>query len=315
MGLQFAAIALPVQVYAFTHRYPMEFIPITAAERDAINALQGGYRITNNECTFLAMYIWREVYHYEYAAYNGCLLVRSKYKDSPYAYRYPIGDGDRAAALDALRAHWATSRETPRLLGVTDEMLAELRTLCPNVQATPLRDYFDYVYDVAELSELAGKKYHAKRNHIAALERGGYEYSQIAPSDVDDCIAAYETWLRAHKLGDTHELQSEYRAIVDMLHNLDAWHIMSGMLRQNGRVIAFTMGEHLNDDTVVLHVEKADASVKGAYPCINRDFLRNACSAYTYVNREDDSGVEGLRKAKLSYNVHHFVEKYKVDFE
>ncbi len=251
-------------------------------------------------------------FNYSYAISNDCLIIRSRYKDKPHAYRYPIGSGDKCAAFKELLAYCKENGEPFRLYSLTSDMLDSLKCHCCKIEAAPLRDYFDYVYNVEDLINLTGKKYHAKRNHLNNFLQNNYEYQRITSADADEVMACYDKWLFERENEDNYFLQLERESISHLLANIDKLELTAAMLRVNSNICAFTIGEELNPETVVVHIEKADTSVKGAYPAINNLFLKNEWSTYKYVNREDDSGIEGLRKAKLSYYPAFFIEKFEV---
>lgn len=166
----------------------------------------------------------------------------------------------------------------------------------------PLRDSYDYIYLTENLINLPGKKFHGKRNHIAAFVRDNeWSYEPITADNLDECIAMNAEWERRNREKDPEAMDDELDAINISFKNYFELGFVGGLLRANGEVVAFTFGEEMNPEMFCTHIEKAYADVRGAYPMINREFAANALSQYKYVNREDDTGSEGLRKAKLSY--------------
>ncbi len=172
-------------------------------------------------------------------------------------------------------------------------------------------DYSDYIYNVEDLIKLSGRKYHGKKNHINYfLKNYEYSYEPIGSENIEECRE-----LKAHWLSFEEENSSAIResvAIDRALDNYDALGYEGGLIRIGGVVKAFTFGEKLNDEVFVIHVEKADANIRGLYPMINREFAINKLASYKYVNREEDLGMEGLRKAKLSYGPVMMWDKYEV---
>jgi hypothetical protein len=178
------------------------------------------------------------------------------------------------------------------------------------------RDQSDYIYLSEDLIQLKGRKYHRKRNHIKQFkEKYTYQYLPLTPELVSDCLRLQTEWCDLRQCEVIPGLHNESIAIKEAFSHFEALEVMGGVILINDRVEAFTLGEPLNRDTVVIHIEKANPSFDGLYPMINQAFLENHCSGYTYVNREQDLGEEGLRKAKESYFPHHMVNKYAITLE
>ena len=174
------------------------------------------------------------------------------------------------------------------------------------------RDMADYVYTRESLATLAGKKLHSKRNHInrfAELYPRWY-YRPLSGSNRDDAYRVAEKWYRENDSDDDIGKQIEYNVSLAAIRYQDQLGMQGGVLyTAPDEPVAFTIGERLSDDTYVVHIEKAFSEIRGAYPMINREFIRHTCSGYDYVNREEDTGAEGLRKAKLSYKPAFLIEK------
>lgn len=177
------------------------------------------------------------------------------------------------------------------------------------------RDYFDYIYNADELRTLKGKKYAKKRNHINAFMKeydGKFEYKALKKEDKDDACKFLRGWKRHHD-EITNTLESELTAVCRMIDNLDKLDIKCGVIYVDGRIEALSMGSLINNGKeAVIHVEKANADMRGMYPLINQQFLLNEFPDVEIVNREEDLGIEGLRKAKLSYNPIKLLEKYNI---
>lgn len=155
-----------------------------------------------------------------------------------------------------------------------------------------------------------GKKYSSKRNHINKLtERHSFEYRRYNKEDYENCIMLYQEWVKA-KGGLTDNYQNEYKALKDALTYIDELGLVCGLLFVDGKLEAFSIGEKFGDDMAIIHFEKANAAIQGTYALINREFVCHEWSDLEYINREEDMGLEGLRKAKLSYNPVFLNEKY-----
>jgi hypothetical protein len=169
---------------------------------------------------------------------------------------------------------------------------------------TENRNFADYLYNAQDLLELSGKKYHSKRNFIARFEReNDWQYEDITPDNLSDVWEFQDKWCRKNGCDTNISLQEEATCIAILLYNLDYLKAKGGLLRVNGKVVAFAVASRVGYDTLDIHVEKADYDVVGSYPMINREFLRhNVTPEIVYINREEDMGLENLRKAKLSYH-------------
>ena len=265
-----------------------------------------GYR--GAEYTFANLYLWSYFYG-EVCQHKGFLCQRLNFKDI-HQYIYPAGCGDPKEVLDLL---WQDSHAKgwPFVVrSLTEETMARLQALYPGkFTYEENRNAFDYLYEIETLTELKGKKYQAKRNHINRfLENNPDWYTEIITADNRDvCMALAEKWY------ETHEDAADKRALEKAFAHYDELCFEGIILyAAPGQPVAFSMGNRISRDTFDVNFEKAFAEVQGAYPLINREFARFVRDNHPdirYLNREDDMGVEGLRKAKESYHPI-FLEKY-----
>lgn len=211
-------------------------------------------------------------------------------------------------------AHLRDHGHDPKLARVSTAQLERLGVTGERFSVEPDRDNWDYVYSVRDLVELAGDKYHRKRNHIAQFqaEHTQWEYRPLTPDLAPACEELQDLWCDEKHCDLSATLHAESRAVKEALHNLDRLSALGGCILVGGKVEAFTLGEPLNADTVTIHIEKANAAFHGLYQVINQQFLEHQGHDFAYVNRQQDLGVQGLRKAKESYHPHHMIEKYVV---
>lgn len=173
---------------------------------------------------------------------------------------------------------------------------------------TPCRDLFDYVYSTEALIKLTGRRFHSKRNHINTFTSlYDYKYTSIGPHNIALLRKAADSLFTER---DNEDLSDEYGAICTAIDAFEELGLSAGVITVDGKIVAYSIGEKMNHNTALIHTEKADRGYTGAYSIINRDFLREEFSDTLYVNREEDMGIEGLRKAKLSYNPIYFNEVY-----
>ena len=174
-----------------------------------------------------------------------------------------------------------------------------------------VRNWADYIYKVSDLLELAGRKYQPKRNLISRFRNNNeWTYEDIDNGNIAECVAMNEEWCQRNGCNDEGSLQLEAGAVAAMLAHFCELGLCGGLLRVQGKVIAYTVGEPLSGDTFIVHIEKAFTEFQGAYQTINQQFLLHHAAGFQYVNLEDDAGDAGLRKAKLSYHPAFMQEKY-----
>ncbi|MFY9377952.1 MAG: phosphatidylglycerol lysyltransferase domain-containing protein, partial [Peptococcia bacterium] len=180
------------------------------------------------------------------------------------------------------------------------------------------REGYDYIYTLEKLVSLSGKKLQSKRNHINRFiaNNADWSFEEISQDNLSECWEMNQEWCRQNGCKDDELLNEEYCAVRRCFNNYEALELEGGLLRLAGKVIAFTMGERLNSDTYVVHIEKAFGEIQGAYQLINREFAKLIQERHpdiVYVNREEDMGYEGLRRAKMSYRPVRMEEKYVAD--
>lgn len=265
----------------------------------------------NCEMTFANIYLWsRTIFPLKYAIVEDTICFLSENED--HAVTFPVGAGDKKKVIELLKEEWKKEGRKLKLRLVTEEQFLKLQEMYgDDLEISYNRDYADYVYETEKLIQLSGKKYHGKKNHINRFiaNHPNWQYEPITKENVAECIAMAEEWGIKNGCDTDKEKQQELSVTIQGLNMLEELDLKGGLIRAEGQVIAFTFGESVTDDTFVIHVEKAFAEIQGAYPMINREFLKAEAAEYLYVNREEDTGSEGLRKAKLSYHPAFLIEK------
>jgi uncharacterized protein len=291
-----------------------DFRPLQLEDREPMHDMLWNYTPGISEMTFTNLFIWRGHYGFQWAIYKDWLLVIAREGvNGTYAFQ-PIGPSSRKEAVLVLLEWLRDERkiENPRIERADEKCIVEL-TGIQNLAIESMRDHFDYVYRRDDLVKLAGSKYRSKRNHINQLLRFyTFEYDLLQEKHIDDCLSLQEKWCQMNRCEDDLDLLSEDGAIREILTHYNDLQVQGAVIVIGGRVGAFTAGERLNNDTVVIHIEKADPDIPGLYPLINQEFCKNISDDAIFINREQDLGIDGLRKAKLSYYPDHFVEKYRI---
>lgn len=289
------------------------------ADRQWVAPLMWAEGCCASQYNFANLYLWSRAFRQKVARLNDRLLVelRAFGKDG-VCYAFPSGSGSLAPALDALSSEAAAQGVGLTLAGVTQRQRQRLETeFAGRFEFTPDRDSFDYVYDVNRLADLGGKKLHAKRNHIHRFDDRfpDWMFEPITRENVADCLALEEEWAAARH-GDgagADILHEETVAVIEALYQMDALQLEGGLIRAEGRPVAFSLGSFTTGDCFDVHFEKAYGDIQGAYSVINREMARMVRAkhpAVKWLNREDDLGLEGLRKAKLSYYPDILLEKF-----
>lgn len=275
-----------------------------------VDALLRGGSHRGCEYNFTNLFVWSGAYDQRVARVGDFLVTRLRGALGP-AYIYPAGTGDIAPVLSAL-AEDAGQRGDPfRLVCLTLSQTRELEARFPGRFAfTPDRDGFDYLYDIDRLADLPGKKLHGKRNHIHRLDEAcpGWSWAPLTPADIGPCLALDAAWhreaLSREAVQGLSTLDDEHHALVLALEHLDALGLEGVVLRCGDQVLGFSLGAPLTETIFDVHFERALGQVQGAFPAVNRSFARYVREKYPkirYLDREDDMGIPGLRKAKLSY--------------
>ncbi|NLY44199.1 MAG: DUF2156 domain-containing protein [Clostridiaceae bacterium] len=265
-----------------------------------------------SDLTFTNLFIWRKSYRVKYALINDFLCILARYKDNEPFALMPIGTGDIGPVIETL-IEFFKERGTPLILkSLTKDMIREIESRIPGkFSYKPDRNTFDYVYLSSDLIKLEGKKYHAKRNHINKfLSLYEYTYHPLTADLIDDCIEAAENWCKKKNCQESESLEDEKTAILEALRNFEALKFKGGIIKIKDKTVAFTLGEQMTKDMAVIHVEKADPDIPGSYAVINQQFCEKEWSNVKYINREEDLGIPGLRKAKKSYHPVRMVEKH-----
>ncbi len=294
----------------------LDFKDIGLKDREWVNELLSYNDYMATEYCFTSLFIWADIFNTKIARYNDLLAIKSTYNGRA-GYIFPAGKGTDEEIASIIGMY----REDARRCGLKAEMVSVipqtreiLERACPgSFGFEPVRDSFDYIYRTEDLINLKGKKYQPKRNHIARFREHEWQYEPIVEANLQECIRMNDEWCRINGCAGNMSMKSEACAVRKALANYMKLGLKGALLRTDGKVVAYTVGETLNSNTFIVHIEKAFSDIRGAYPMINREFLAHEAGSLTYVNREDDAGDEGLRNAKLSYVPAFLLEKYRVD--
>ncbi|WP_099204096.1 DUF2156 domain-containing protein [Scatolibacter rhodanostii] len=289
----------------------LEFRNVLLEDKKWIDPLYKINQFRSCEFSFANLYIWHEQYHTQIANVDGFFVAKSAHSHS---FSFPIGDGTPKPIIEKLMKYADEEGFPFRLRGLCEGAPAALEEMFPGkFEFSADRAYSDYIYSAESLSNLTGKKLSAKRNHINNFlaNHPVWQFEPITEDNIKECQEMTVKWCQMNNCKDDPEKQKELKAVQLALNNMDTLNLKGGLIRLEKDVIAFSIGEPLTDDTFVVHIEKTFSDIQGAYPIINREFVRYYAKDYTYVNREEDLGVPGLRKAKLSYRPVILLDKYE----
>lgn len=290
----------------------MEFYPITLQDRNLFERAYRCCRHEGSESSFTNLFIWRKPLDIVWTVVGKalCVIVRN---DGPLYALHPCAcEKDDAVQAAGMLAEWFREQGKPVLIRGLEKPLADLlgETFSQwTIEHDRCED--DYIYSVQELIELKGRKFEAKRHHIRTFLKNNpeYSYESMTSANALECLPVARQWLeRQHS--DDRILQAEMFAEEQALTQFAELNLSGGIIRIGNEIKAFTVGEALCEDTAVIHIEKADPEVVGLYQMINREYLAQAWPHMTFVNREEDMGIPGLRAAKMSYRPVRMVEKY-----
>ena len=294
----------------------IEFHALTKEDKPLLDQYFRANYYENSHFNFTNLYMWREPFHVHVAEEDDVLYVVSEWKARVSALQ-PFCDPARyPEATKKLLAYFEEIEQPLHIYDMERGYADFLRSCdCASFEVVADRDNYDYVYLSEKLISLSGRKLHSKKNHLNAFrkEHPDAQFLPITDEIVTQCKLELNSWYKQHRQEDgTVDLFIDYErtAILEVLNNFADFGLKGGAILLDGRVVAFTFGEQLNTDTAVIHVEKADPEVRGAYPAINQGFVEHAWSHLTYINREEDMGIEGLRKAKESYKPEKLIEKF-----
>ena len=282
---------------------------ITLADKPMFDGIFRSWQPEISAYTFTNIYAWRRPYKTRISMFEDLLLV-CHHADGKRSLLEPLGDGDKAKAVQqCLRI----SSGTPTVFkGISARLARELESNGA-LYVEYDRDNADYLYKSDDLINLAGRKYDAKRNFISRFkQKYAYEYVELTADNVDACHNFAQQWCEERDCDSSEGLSRERCAVYEMLSHIGPLGIRGGAIHIDGRTVAFSLGEAMNDETMVIHVEKGDTSLDGVYQLINNEFCIHEAQDFEYVNREQDLGIHGLRKAKKSYQPVKMVENFKV---
>lgn len=257
-----------------------------------------------SEYTFSNLYAFRDAYKFKVTLLDDFIVLRSDLGMRP-EFLDPIGTGDKKPVIEKILDDFKAS-----FIRIPESAVV-LFSDTARFKVEPDRDNFDYLYRLQDLIALAGRKYDGKRNQIKKFRsQNNYEYLPLDAKNIQECLSFEERWCTLKNCDTIKGLNNERRAIQIMAENFLNFQLIGGSIKFSGRISAVAVAQKLNQDTLVMHVLKADPSISGLYQTVLQEFLSKEAAGFTYVNLEQDLGQEGLRKSKESYHPVGMVKKY-----
>ncbi len=298
----------------------MIFKDISMESRELLNPYFDLVDYEACEYCFNTLYMWQHLYKTGYYIGDGFAVIVAEYEGNTFSILPLAKKEDMPRVIEFVVDYFEKEQKKIYFRGITKEVVEFLKENYPGkFNYTEERDLFDYVYDGESMRELKGRKNVKKRNHINYFLKeyeGRFEYILLDEKDFDACLELVKEWTsNKEENGQVDEdMEEELIGIKKLFKN---YSVLKDKLKIagifiDGKLEAFTMGEYINPDMALIHIEKANPNIRGLYPFINQQFLVHEFSDVEFVNREEDLGIEGLRKAKLSYHPVRFVEKYTV---
>lgn len=306
----------------------IKFNDVLLTDRELIQSYTLHGDSQNCDLSFANIISWRFLYDTQYAVIDGFLVFRF-YSGHHLAYMGPLAKPDSEGRLpDVLRAvdvvkvlrQDAIAMGHPFLMiGAGKELVQRMEAAMPGVfKMKQERDFFDYIYSREKLETLSGKHLQSKRNHCNKFRAlyPQYEYRPLQPEMIPQCLKLEEEWrLKTKDSATDSEKQNLFEELRSMTRAFLYWNqldCLGGTIFVDNKLVAFTYGCAINLDTFDVCVEKADVDYEGAFSIINQEFLKHLPQQYIHINREEDLGENGLRRAKLSYKPELLLEKYSI---
>ncbi|MCB2307229.1 phosphatidylglycerol lysyltransferase domain-containing protein [Clostridium estertheticum] len=293
----------------------MIFKRLTIEDKEIFEKYIYPYKFLSCEYSFTTLYIWREACDICFTVYKDALIIKKMDFEGRYYFMQPLGYNKEnlKELIDVLMDYKKENNMEFVFKDLDESFMEEIKDIYGDVRGICIkedRDNFDYLYEAEKLTKLSGKKLHGKKNHYNSfIKNYNYEVKDIEETQViKDVVVAAEKWYEANN--NDSMLNFELQGIKDILENIEIVNTKGIAVYVDEKIVAFSLGEKLNDDLAVIHIEKADTSYSGVYSFINKAFVDRSFSDVKIINREQDLGIEGLRKSKLSYHPFKLEKKY-----
>lgn len=293
----------------------LEFIPLELHHKTIFEKFLTPYNFKTCEYSFINLFIWRKACNIKFATYNDSIIIKKTGFDFKDYFMPPLGytKNNLKDIVDKLIPIKNQLNLDYLFKDAEESFLTDLKSIYGDkLIIEEDRDNFDYIYDSSKLISLSGKKLHSKKNHYNNfIKNNNYRVEDINCSNISACIETAQKW--CDKNICEGYLLHELHAIFELLNNRKNLDFKGIVVYVDDVLSAFTIGEKINEYMAIIHIEKADSDINGLYNFINKAFIEKEFANIPLINREQDLGLEGLRKAKLSYQPLRLEPKYAIN--
>ncbi|WP_207752944.1 DUF2156 domain-containing protein [Clostridium yunnanense] len=296
----------------------IQFKTLELSDKDIFQKYLKDYKFSTYEYSYLTLYLWKNLFKVEFGFCQGALIIKKTEKHTGTYFMEPIGytnDNLRSIINELINIKKDDSNIRTLFRDIEENFLIKLKELYgEELVIEEDEDNFDYIYETEKLATLSGKKLHSKKNKYNQFVKSyKYEIRDIRDEKViEDCIA-FETKWNIEKDQLDEQLVIEEQGVKEVLENLESLNAIGIAVYVDDEIVGFTIGEIVNDNMAIIHIEKGNIDYQGIYAFINRSFVSEYLGDIKYINREEDRGIPGLRKAKLAYQPIRLERKYIVN--
>jgi len=298
----------------------MIFKKLSLEDKNSIDKYISPYKFLSCEYSFTSLYIWKDACDIQYTIYKQALILKKKDFDGNYHFMQPLGYSkeDLGEIIEKLKAYREENDMKYLFKDLEESFIEEFNVLLNEKNEFCIkedRDNFDYLYEAKKLMTLSGKKLHSKKNHYNAFTKS-YNYEVVEINNervINDVIGAAQKWYEETPENDI-KLYYELLAIKDIVNNMNLLNLNGVAVYVDGKVAAFSIGESLNEKLAVIHIEKGDKNINGIYSFIAKTLIDKCFNNAEIINREQDLGIDGLRKSKMSYYPLKLEKKFILSF-
>ncbi|MGI6172475.1 MAG: DUF2156 domain-containing protein [Christensenellales bacterium] len=295
-----------------------ELRPISISDKEVIAKRLRAENSRSADYNFGNLVMWDSRFRKHITVVGDRLIIHAQSSKYPRVkcpfFLFPAGSGALQPAIDCMKEYADRKGCAFIMRGITEEQRALLEEEFPaRFEFSETRDSFDYIYLAEKISTFAGQKLHSKRNFCNRFQKNyAWDFVRLTPDLIPGCLELFDKWV-LNTDASADGMSDEYNAITIGFQNWDVLDLEGGVLRVDGEIIGFAVGERASDDTFVVHFEKALNAYSGAYPMVCREFAKQIMHDHpdiVYINREDDMGLENLRKAKMDCYPEYLLKKY-----
>lgn len=289
----------------------IDFKSVVLEDRELLTSFLWSADRQDNNLSFANLCCWQFLTCSSYAILRDQLVFRFCFPENRVVYSLPGGESAGKEVIRLLARQAKEEDIPPYLYGIVSDMQPQLEKEFPDVfEYRTDRDHFDYLYLRTDLADLRGKDFQTKRNHVNKFRKSyDFRYTPMTEEMIPDCLHMYDEWCEDRRCQEDEGLGYERQALIYGMQHFNRLGLTGGVIWVAGKIIAFTFGMPVNRNTFCIHAEKALAGYEGAYNTINQEIASRLPVQFKYLNREEDLGISGLRKAKLSYRPVCLLEK------